>query len=216
MLPLIPLSSKIKSKIKSKILTKPKTLLQWHNLKPVKKWQMNSAFALKPTGCFGTSWNWSSNGLNTTTINSGLSSSATYTFNSIGTYSVSVSALNFNGVPTTSNTLNIMINPPGSCALSANGNNEEIKPIGSKSRNLITDDVTIYPNPVNEALLLDQLEKFNSLRIVDQYGKILTIQPINGETQKSINVSQFTNGLYFIQFTNKTGEITTKKFQVVH
>jgi hypothetical protein len=76
---------------------------------------------------------------------------------------------------------------------------------------------TLFPNPVSDVLQLKELQDYDNLRVIDQYGKVLNTQPIvEGETAKSLNVSQFASGLYLIQFTNKTGEVTTKKFQVVH
>jgi hypothetical protein len=76
---------------------------------------------------------------------------------------------------------------------------------------------TLFPNPVSEVLQLKELQDYDNLRVIDQYGKVLNTQPIvEGETAKSLNVSQFANGLYLIQFINKTGEVTTKKFQVLH
>jgi Secretion system C-terminal sorting domain len=86
-----------------------------------------------------------------------------------------------------------------------------------KVKNPLKGSATLFPNPVSDVLQLKELQAYDNLRVIDQYGKVLNTQPIvEGETTKSLNVSQFANGLYLIQFTNKTGDVTTKKFQVIH
>jgi hypothetical protein len=184
--------------------------------------QSFSVSAKTVVGCVGSSWNWSSNPLfvsnNTGTGLGG--STAFYSFNSAGTFSVNVSGTStlppFATVQSNSSTITVL--PGGGfCAfLKGGGSNTESAALKVRS-NTPKGSATLFPNPVSEVLQLKELQDYDNLRVVDQYGKVLNTQPIvEGETAKSLNVSQFANGLYLIQFTNKTGELTTKKFQVLH
>ncbi len=171
-------------------------------------------------GCFGTSWEWFSDGGYQFffTNSSGVSSTAYYAFNAPGAYTITAKGTNFvpGSQPTESNSVVINVVPanPDCSIFELKSNTGGVSLKGQKAAK---GDVILFPNPVSDILRLDQLQDYNNLRVVDQYGKVLNTQPIvEGETQKSLNVSQFTNGLYFIQFTNKTGEVTTEKFQVIH
>jgi hypothetical protein len=153
---------------------------------------------------------------------SGTFSNATFTFPSNGFFSVFATIKGFSPIPLRvdlSGGVEVVSSSDPRCDIF------QIKsPTGTmgntlslKARNTTKGSATLFPNPVSEVLRLDQLQDYNNLRVVDQYGKVLSAQVIGeGETQKSLNVSQFANGLYLIQFTNKTGELTTKKFQVMH
>lgn len=176
-------------------------------------------------GCFPTGWNWSPNpnGPRTFTNNSGINSSATYIFNSTGSFLVNVNAVNFNNVSAVSNNVLITVLSRTSAfcrnkvLLKAPTNNDGQETVASLKTRVLIGSATLFPNPVSEVLQLKELQDYNNLRVVDQYGKVLNTQVISeGETAKSLNVSQFANGLYLIQLTNKTGEVTTKKFQVIH
>ncbi len=157
---------------------------------------------------------------------SGTSSNATYTFPTNGSFGIFADITGFGGV-----TLRIPFNVEVVSKSDLRCNGEAFggsSDDGDSENNSKTLDVaqmkqqqkgsaTLFPNPVNQVLQLKGLQDYNNLRVVDQYGKVLNMQPIvEGETAKSLNVSQFANGLYLIQFTNKTGELTTKKFQVLH
>ncbi len=175
-------------------------------------------------GCLASSWQWSSNGLSSFSNNFGSSpggSTALYSFNSSGNFTITASGSSglppfAQAVPVTTN-VTVVSGGGGFCAfLKGGGGNTELAALKSRS-NTTKGGATLFPNPVSEVLRLNQLGDYNNLRIIDQYGKVLNMQPIvEGETAKSLNVSQFADGLYLIQFFNKTGEVTTKKFQVLH
>jgi hypothetical protein len=174
-------------------------------------------------GCLGSSWTWSLDGLVSFANNTGSStggSTAFYSFNSAGTFTITASGTSglppfASAIPATTNVT--VLAGGGFCSfLKGGGGKTESTALKARS-SMPIGSATLFPNPVSEVLQLKELQDYNNLRVVDQYGKVLNTQPIvEGETAKSINVSQFVNGLYLIQFTNKTGEVTTKKFQVVH
>lgn len=84
----------------------------------------------------------------------------------------------------------------------------------SLSRLMQQNPFTIAPNPVINQLTINISKKLleNSLSITDAAGKQVYQSNVNNTLQK-INVSQYTNGLYFISLKNVEGHIvSTKRF----
>ena len=60
--------------------------------------------------------------------------------------------------------------------------------------------VSVYPNPANNILIISNLKYIiYDLRITDILGNEVYHQPINNSTQSTIDVSQWSNGIYFYQ-----------------
>jgi uncharacterized repeat protein (TIGR03803 family) len=78
-----------------------------------------------------------------------------------------------------------------------------INPIPNK------ESITIYPNPASTTLTLhSQLSILNSqLIITDILGNEVYHQAINNSTQSNINISQWSNGVYFYEINSK-GSLT--------
>ena len=68
--------------------------------------------------------------------------------------------------------------------------------------------IAIYPNPAS-TLLNVEAEGYDALQIVNLVGQVVYSAGINGRTQ--INVSDLSNGVYFVRLTNAEGT-TTQKF----
>jgi hypothetical protein len=68
--------------------------------------------------------------------------------------------------------------------------------------------VSIYPNPVNSELNIDSEQKIESIAIVNVLGN--TVKTI-GAPNNSIDVSELTKGIYFLQIQMETG-LMSKKF----
>ena len=67
----------------------------------------------------------------------------------------------------------------------------------------------IYPNPVQDILVISGLEKEMDIRITDISGK----QIIHTNSNDNINVSSLAKGAYFVQITDtKTGASSSEKF----
>jgi Secretion system C-terminal sorting domain len=190
--------------------------------------QVTRSYSLTTTQCSNPiTWGSSnSNVLISQGATSGTSSNATYTFPTNGSFGIFADITGFGGV-TLRIPFNVEVvsksdprcNGEAFRGSSDDGDNEDNSTIFdiAQMKQLRKGNALLYPNPVSDVLRLDQLQEYSNLRVIDQYGKVLTTQPIvEGETAKSLNVSQFANGLYLIQFTNKTGDVTTKKFQVIH
>ena len=69
-------------------------------------------------------------------------------------------------------------------------------------------EISIYPNPVKDQLKVKSILNFQSIRIFNAEGKLVT--EIQNPTSE-LNVSNLASGFYFIQF-NHDGKITNKKF----
>ncbi len=84
----------------------------------------------------------------------------------------------------------------------------------SSNQNLM---LQIYPNPANDVITInyDGLNETNSsIEITNTVGKIIMIQDVANETLKNINVSNLSNGIYFVQLKQNGKSIATKKLVI--
>jgi N-acetylneuraminic acid mutarotase len=111
-----------------------------------------------------------------------------YVFSSGGTYSVQISDGN-------------------GCNVLSNGFPESVKEIGSSESQFV-----IYPNPVQEALIIRHLSlrKEVSIEIYDVLGEKVISQPLN-QPQTVIDVSHLNDGIYFLRIDSDN-----QKFVVMH
>ena len=73
--------------------------------------------------------------------------------------------------------------------------------------------VEIYPNPVNEQLSINNISGFSGLSIFGADGRQVYNSILNGENNKTLNVSKYDNGFYFLKLTsNDNGTVATIKF----
>ena len=70
-----------------------------------------------------------------------------------------------------------------------------------------TSTVAIYPNPAS-TLLNVEAEGYDNLQIVNLVGQVVYTTNVNGHMQ--INVSDLSNGVYFVRLTNANGTATQK------
>jgi len=86
-----------------------------------------------------------------------------------------------------------------------------IRPSGATSVQEITDkDIKVVPNPVKSQMRVTYPEKTDNLnlRVVDITGKIVYEDPYYNQSE--INVSEWSNGIYFIRILNNDVAITRK------
>lgn len=74
--------------------------------------------------------------------------------------------------------------------------------------------MAVYPNPVSDALTVNAENKISTLRVFDVTGKMVeTFENVNAKITQ-LNVSEYSNGLYFIAAQDNKGQVVSKKFQV--
>lgn len=73
---------------------------------------------------------------------------------------------------------------------------------------------SLYPNPVGESLVLISPASIGNtnLQIYDIQGKLLSAQNATFEKQVSIDVSNLSSGIYFLNIKTENGNVEVKKF----
>ncbi|MFY7989325.1 MAG: T9SS type A sorting domain-containing protein [Fluviicola sp.] len=71
-------------------------------------------------------------------------------------------------------------------------------------------DVTIYPNPVSEKLIIESGEELEEYKVLNQLGQTVMEGQFSMVDQNEINMEVLTNGYYIIQLMNKSKSVTTK------
>jgi|SRR5690606_6199531 len=81
-------------------------------------------------------------------------------------------------------------------------------------KNNMASQVSIYPNPAKENLLIDSKNKIGALKIniFSIAGKMLNTQKTNINGQTSIDVSGLKSGIYFLHIEDENGKKEVKKF----
>ena len=78
---------------------------------------------------------------------------------------------------------------------------------------IINDDINIFPNPSSGIININDLNSdFTLLNITNINGFIIKTLPIKSLKNISFDTNQMAEGMYILQFTNKTGLTITKKF----
>lgn len=85
----------------------------------------------------------------------------------------------------------------GPCSLTSGM--DEIK----ESQNFI-----LYPNPTNGLFQIKTEQEINSIEVSDVFGRRMLYSENN---QTEINISNFTNGIYFVRFSDSKGNTVVKK-----
>ncbi len=72
---------------------------------------------------------------------------------------------------------------------------------------MLSSSLVVYPNPVDDVLHIKNGVNLVSMTLFDTHGK--KIIDIEGDA-KTINVSNYSNGIYFLKFKTDTGEATKR------
>jgi hypothetical protein len=75
--------------------------------------------------------------------------------------------------------------------------------------------ITVYPNPVNEQLTINNEQLIiNNVEIFDVMGRPvganLRVCPEIGQSETTINISHLANGIYFVKIQTENGTVTRK------
>lgn len=74
--------------------------------------------------------------------------------------------------------------------------------------------LSMYPNPTNDLLVIEAINKTgkHKIQIYSPEGKLLKTQNIGFNKQASIDVSNLSNGIYFLKIEDEQGDTETKRF----
>lgn len=78
----------------------------------------------------------------------------------------------------------------------------------------VGNDILLFPNPAGDKLTIVGASHLASISIHDATGKMLFKHKGNGKERHEVNVSHFSQGIYYIELTHSSGFITTEKFAV--
>ena len=87
---------------------------------------------------------------------------------------------------------------------------KQFVPNASSIEDILGANFRMYPNPVNNVLVLENTSKVNSLAIFNATGALVTSMNLSGN-EISIDLSSLTPGIYFIRFNTANG-IAAKRF----
>ncbi len=87
-------------------------------------------------------------------------------------------------------------------------NNEELT-LDTTTENLSNSSILLSPNPTEGTVILNTAINVNNVVVYDYKG--LKIKEIKGKAITKIDLSLFSNGVYFVSMTNEKGAISTKK-----
>jgi Secretion system C-terminal sorting domain len=80
----------------------------------------------------------------------------------------------------------------------------------SIANNVIKNDLSIYPNPTNNVLHVQNNELIKTISITDMHGKVISITDVN-DKQKNIDVQGLAKGLYIVRTTLYNNTILVNK-----
>ena len=78
--------------------------------------------------------------------------------------------------------------------------------------NLVKNNISVYPIPVHDVLIIDHAGKFTEISIYDVNGALIYSQLANGASRQQINVSELSDGTYIIKAKTAENEIFTGTF----
>lgn len=79
----------------------------------------------------------------------------------------------------------------------------------------ITSQAKIYPNPTSGNVRVMAGSNIESVKVYDMLGALVAIVPANG-TSVDVNMSQFSNGVYFFNIRQSDGTVSNQRVVVSH
>ncbi len=70
--------------------------------------------------------------------------------------------------------------------------------------------IYVYPNPMDDQLIIESKNMISSIRVFDNRGKIILSKHVNNVQREELNVSPWSAGIYLLELTTKSG-IYSKK-----
>jgi hypothetical protein len=82
--------------------------------------------------------------------------------------------------------------------------------IGLTSNQIEDSDISIYPNPSNEKIMLEANSNLKKIIITTVDGKVVR-EIFSSQKSLTLDVSELSKGIYFVRMTLPSGEVVTKK-----
>lgn len=85
-------------------------------------------------------------------------------------------------------------------------------------KNASTGVIGLYPNPASTSLTVNVSEQVSELKLIDVVGNTVYAEKLNisGLVNHTINISNFSNGVYFVQTIDGMGIVSTKRMVIQH
>ncbi len=85
---------------------------------------------------------------------------------------------------------------------------------GAKNLESTANEVSLYPNPANEEVIVDATDNYTTASIYNLNGSV--IETINLDTETNFNVTQLSDGVYIVKLFGADNVIQTQKIVVKH
>jgi Secretion system C-terminal sorting domain len=77
-----------------------------------------------------------------------------------------------------------------------------------------SNEISVYPNPANQSLVISHQSLVNTLEIVNVIGQVCI--SIKNHTSEIINTESLPAGIYFLKTISNSGKSTVTKFSIQH
>lgn len=74
----------------------------------------------------------------------------------------------------------------------------------------LTDKIGMYPNPVSDVLIIDNLEGENRVCVYNMYGQMVYFA-VCSDSRATLNVNELKNGIYIVRVTHESGKTKVGK-----
>ena len=83
-------------------------------------------------------------------------------------------------------------------------------------RELANQSISIYPNPAKDIVNIESKDGIKELKLIDMSGKVISLYTRSDDNLKhqTLNLKQFTKGIYIVRITTVKGEVVDEKLIV--
>jgi hypothetical protein len=85
-------------------------------------------------------------------------------------------------------------------------------PLGIEDKIMRFEEITFYPNPVNETMYIENKVGMHEIRINNMLGQEVLRMEVSGELNYRLNTSELTRGVYILSVSGENGYLGTAKF----
>lgn len=78
----------------------------------------------------------------------------------------------------------------------------------------VAQNLSVFPNPAKEFVNVKTNKDIRKIEMVNYQGQSVYTQTVEGEATFTISTVSFESGVYFIRFTDKTGNVTNERVTI--